>query len=65
MDMKWQDQSITELEILSKAGETCRIDAGGKFKVMKDGKNIHSKTFKDGSFEFKTIKGGVYNLLKR
>ncbi len=64
IDMKWKDQSITEVEILSKAGEICRIDAGGKFKVMKDGESIESKTYQDGSFEFKTIKGGVYKLAK-
>ena len=65
LDMIWKDQAITALEILSRAGETCRIEAGGRFKVTKDGNNIHSNTYKDGSFEFKTIKGGVYKLVRR
>jgi hypothetical protein len=61
--MVWEDQSITEVEILSKAGETCRIDAGGKFKVMKDDRNILSKTYKEGSLEFNTTKEGYINSL--
>ena len=65
LDMKWQNQSITEVAILSKAGKSCRIDAGGKFKVTKDGKKIASKTNKDGSLEFKTIKGGLYKLIRK
>jgi alpha-L-fucosidase 2 len=65
LDMRWKDNAITELEILSKAGENCRIDAGGRFRVMKDGRNIRVKIYNDGSFEFKTIKGEVYKLVKR
>lgn len=65
LNMKWKDKSITELEILSKAGKTCRIDAGGKFKVTKDGKRVASKTNDDSSIEFKTIKGGIYKLTRK
>jgi len=64
LDMKWQNQSITEVEILSTAGKSCRIDAGGKFKVAKDGKRIASKSNQDGSIEFKTMKGGLYKLIR-
>jgi alpha-L-fucosidase 2 len=65
LDMAWKDQNLTSLEIISRAGETCRVDAGGRFNVMKDGKNIKSKTHRDGSLEFETIEGGVYKLTRR
>ena len=65
LDMKWQDQSITEVEILSKAGKPCCIDAGGKFKVTSDGKKVATKANKDGSFSFKTIEGGLYKLIRK
>ena len=64
LDMKWQEKSITEVEILSTAGKSCRIDAGSKFKVVKDGKRIDSKSNRDGSIEFKTMKGGLYKLIR-
>ena len=62
LKMKWNEKEITEVEILSKYGNICRINAGGKIKVTSKGKNVASKTGKDGSIEFKTIKGGIYNL---
>ena len=65
LDMRWQDNSITTLEVLSKAGKPCRIDAGGKFRIIKDGKNIPSKKYADGSMEFDTVKGGLYQLVRR
>ena len=65
LDMKWHDQNIDEVEILSTAGKTCRIDAGGKFKVTKAGKKVASKTNDDGSIEFKTIKGELYKLIRK
>ena len=65
LDLKWQNQSITEVEVLSKAGKSCRIDAGGKFKVTSRGKRVATKANKDGSLEFKTIKGGIYKLRRK
>jgi len=65
LNMKWKNMAITEVEILSKAGESCRINAGGRFRVTKDGKNINTKSHKDGSLEFNTTKGGIYKLVLR
>lgn len=62
LDMKWKNKVVTEVEVISKAGNICHIDAGGAFKVVKDGKKVASKTSKDGSIEFKTVKGGIYKL---
>lgn len=64
LDFTWENKTIRELEILSTAGSTCQINAGGKFSVTKDGKRITSQTNADGSLEFKTIKGGQYKLIR-
>jgi len=65
LDMKWKDKIITEVDIISKAGEICRIDDVSNFKVTKDGKKVAAKTNKDGSVEFKTVKGGWYKLIRK
>ncbi|HSH19893.1 MAG TPA: glycoside hydrolase family 95 protein [Draconibacterium sp.] len=65
LDMTWENKAITEVEILSKAGEICRIDDGSNFKVTKEGKKVAVKTNNDGSIEFNTIKGGVYKLVQK
>lgn len=65
LDMKWQNNGIYEVEILSKSGNVCKIDAGGKFKVTKDGKRVSSKVNEDGSIEFKTTRGAVYKLVQK
>jgi alpha-L-fucosidase 2 len=62
LDMKWKNKIITEVEILSKAGNVCRIDKGGKYKVLSNGKRITSKTNENGSVEFNTVKGCTYTL---
>ncbi len=54
LDMKWENSSITEVEILSKAGLSCRINAGEKHKVTSKGKKVSVKTNKDGSLTFNT-----------
>ena len=65
LDIKWKDKTISEVIVLSKAGKTCLINAGGKVKVMKDGKKIASKTNQDGSVEFNTAIGGIYTLTRK
>ena len=64
LEMKWKDKMITDLEILSKTGNICIVNPKGKFKVTLDGKNVDSKTNKDGSIEFKTTKGTNYKLIQ-
>ena len=63
LDMKWKNKAISEVEILSKAGEICRIDNGSSYKVTLNGKKADFKINKDGLLEFKTIKGGLYKLI--
>ena len=62
LDMTWQDKQITSVEILSTAGQPCRMDAGDGYKVTKDGKEIEVKTHDDGSLEFDTTEGSTYLL---
>ncbi len=65
LNMTWQDKKITTVEIESKAGKPCRIDAGSGYKVTQDGKEIAVSKNEDGSLEFDTIKGLTYLLTKR
>jgi len=65
LDMKWDHNTITGLSVLSKAGKTCRINAGGKYKITRDGKKIAVKNNADGSLEFNTVQGGLYQLSKK
>jgi alpha-L-fucosidase 2 len=65
LDLKWKNKTITDMEILSKAGNICRIANGKNFRITNDGKKIASKTNIDGSVEFKTITGGLYKLLRK
>jgi len=65
LGLKWKEKDISEVEILSKYGNPCRIYAGGKVRVKTDGKSVRLKSYDDGSFSFNTIKGGVYVLTKQ
>ena len=60
--MAWKDKKITSVEILSKAGQPCRINAGDGYKVTQDNKEIAVKIHEDGSLEFDTTGGGTYLL---
>ena len=60
LDMKWKESKITSVEVLSRAGEICRIKTGIRAKVKYNGKNLKIKTLQDGSIEFPTTKGGRY-----
>ncbi|NQY11025.1 MAG: glycoside hydrolase family 95 protein [Flavobacteriales bacterium] len=62
LDIKWKDSKITSVEVLSKAGSACVINTKGKTKVTLDGKEIKTKSNKDGSIEFETIKGKTYQI---
>ncbi len=64
LDMQWIDGQITQVEVLSKMGHTCRINPKAKVKVTTDGKHVKSKTLKDGSIEFNTRAGKKYTLTR-
>lgn len=60
LDMNWKESKITSVEVLSRAGEICRIKTGIKAKVKSNCKSVRIKTLPDGTIEFPTIKGGRY-----
>ena len=60
LNFSWENGRIIELEILSKAGEKCRINTGSDCKVFFNGKRVGLKKFNDGSIEFDTSKDGKY-----
>ena len=60
LDFTWKNKMITQLKILSKAGEVCRIEFKPGIKISSNGKKISFKKLPDGNIEFKTEKGAVY-----
>jgi len=64
LDMQWADGKITQVGVLSKKGQTCRINPKTKLKVITDDKDVISKTLKDGSIEFDTEAGARYRLIR-
>ena len=60
----WKEKLITEVEILSKGGQYCRIKAGTLTKVSCNGKNIKTTKYADGSIGFTTEQGNSYKLGK-
>jgi len=65
LDFSWEDHTIKEIEVLSKAGKPCRIDAGGKLTVTENGEPVTLNAYADGSLEFSTRKGSVYKLIRQ
>ena len=64
LDMQWTDGQITQVEVLSKKGQSCRIDPKTKVTITADGKPVKYKMLKDGSIEFKTHPGRTYTLVR-
>ena len=60
LDFAWKNKMITQLKILSKVGELCRIELKQDMKISSSGKNVSFKKLPDGIVEFKTVKGAVY-----
>jgi alpha-L-fucosidase 2 len=64
LDVEWDDGQITRVEVLSKMGQSCRIDPKTKVEITADGKPVKYKTLKDGSIEFKTQAEQTYMLIR-
>lgn len=65
LKMHWKDRQITRVEVLSKFGNPCRINAGGRVRVTKNGKSVSSKSHDDGSVEFETTEDGKYMIFRQ
>jgi alpha-L-fucosidase 2 len=62
LDFTWKNKMVTQLKILSKAGQVCRIEYKPGFKISSNGKKVVFKKLSNGLIEFKTEKGFVYQV---
>ncbi len=62
LKFKWENKIITSVEVLSKAGQVCRIKAGSPSSVSNNGKKVKTTKYPDGSIEFETKTGNIYKL---
>ena len=60
----WKTKEVTSVEILSKAGQSCRMHAGRLSSVTENGKKVKVTKYPDGSVEFDTGPGKIYRLGK-
>jgi alpha-L-fucosidase 2 len=60
LDFAWKNKTLTKLNILSKAGEVCRIEFKPGIKISSNGKKVTFKKLPDNKIEFATTKGNVY-----
>jgi alpha-L-fucosidase 2 len=60
LDFRWAEGKVTEMKVLSKAGEVCRIRVGRPVTVASRGKAVDAKELADGVVEFPTTKGESY-----
>ncbi len=70
-DKRGQKQTAYQILVASSAskldentGNLCKLITGGKSKVTVDGKEVKTKSNKDGSIEFETIKGKTYKVVQ-
>jgi alpha-L-fucosidase 2 len=61
LDMQWENNAIKTVEILSKAGKTCKISTDKNAQVFRDGNPVQFKE-NNGYIEFPTEKGNIYTL---
>lgn len=64
LNLAWNDKIITEVAILSKEGQYCRIKAESLNIVSSNGKKIKFTNYPDGSIGFPTVQGNSYKLGK-
>ena len=61
----WKESKVTKAEVLSKAGNFCRIHAGNLTMVTNNGKKVKVTKYPDGSVGFKTKPDSTYTLEKK
>lgn len=62
LDYSWKDGKVTQLAILSKAGETCRISWKPGLKITCNGKAVPFKKDNNGIAAFQTSRNNVYYI---
>lgn len=63
IDMTWLNSKVSKLQVRSKAGGLCKIQMNGAVKIYHHGKQVKTKTNKDGTVEFMTVKDQVYTSI--
>ncbi|MBS0010858.1 MAG: glycoside hydrolase family 95 protein [Bacteroidales bacterium] len=58
----WEDGMLTALNVISRAGENCRIKTGRDCLVYMDGSPVNFTIYEDGSIEFSTLTGKNYDI---
>jgi alpha-L-fucosidase 2 len=64
LKFSWKDKEVSAVEILSRAGRSCRLHAGNLSIVTNKGKKVRVRKYPDGSVEFDTKHGEIYRLGK-
>ena len=64
LKFSWKNKLITEAEVMSKAGQFCRIHAGALNNVTNNGRKVQITKYPDGSIGFPTKAGNNYKLAK-
>lgn len=62
LDFSWEKGKIMAVNIHSKAGSLCRINAGSGLRPTRNGKKVKFVELNDGTLEFETVKGATYIL---
>ena len=62
LEFRWKDNAVSYVEILSKAGQSCRLNAGNLSLVTNKGGKVKITKYPDGSMEFDTAPGEIYRL---
>jgi alpha-L-fucosidase 2 len=62
LSFSWKKTKLDKVEILSKSGKSCRINAGKEVRVLSNNKKVKIKKYRDGSIEFPTLKGSQYYI---
>jgi alpha-L-fucosidase 2 len=63
VDIKWKENKLTEANVLSKNGATCRLMVKEPVKIYANGKEIKPIKGEAGVIEFPTVKGSVYKVV--
>ncbi len=64
LDIEWKQSKITRVQVISKKGQTCRINPRVEVRITSAGKRVKTKTLIDGSIEFDTVAGETYTLIR-
>ena len=64
LKFSWKNKLLTDVEILSKAGQFCRIQAGPLNTITNNGMKIKYTKYADGTLGFETKPGNIYKLSK-